>query len=92
MSWIRLRPNHSLEQSDPALKVVPSPERQRVELVLVHVEGHLEVGVRQVLLQVAPVHVWWHLVVASEEKVQRVDLVIRDRGRGRGVVRPERMC
>ena len=43
------------------------------------------------LLQVAPVHVRWHLVVAGEEEVQWVDLVIRDGCRGRGVVRPERM-
>jgi hypothetical protein len=91
MSWIRSSPERFLEQSDPALEVVPSPKRQRVKLVLVHVEGHLEVGIRQVLLQVAPVHVWWHLVVAGEEEVQWVDLVIRYGRRGRGVVCPERM-
>lgn len=81
------------EQSDSPLEVVSSPERKRVELVSVHVEGHLEVCVGQVLLEVAPVDVRRKFVVAGEEKVQRVGFVICDRRRGRGgrVVRPERM-
>jgi hypothetical protein len=39
-----------LKQSDSSFEIVSSPERQRVELVPVRVERHLEVGVRQVLL------------------------------------------
>jgi hypothetical protein len=82
----------SLEQSDATLKIVPSPEWQRVELVSVHVEGHLEVGVGQVLLEVAAVDVRRKFVVAGEEKVQRIGFVIRYRSRSHGgVIRPERM-
>jgi len=87
------RPIGVSEQSDSTLEVVSSPERKRIELVSVHVEGHLEVGVGQVLLEVAPVDVRRKFVVAGEEKVKRVGFVVRDRRRGRGgrVVRSERM-
>ena len=86
-------PGPCSEQPDAPLEVVSFPERERVELVSVHVEGHLEVGVGEVLLEVAPVNVRRKFVVAGEEEVQRIRFVIRDRCRSRGgrVVRPERM-
>ena len=46
-----------LEQSDASFEVVSPPERHGVEFVAIAVEGHLEVGIGQVLLQVAPVNI-----------------------------------
>ena len=65
-----------LEEPDPLLEIVPLPDGHPVEVVPRHVEGHLEVGVAEVLLQVAPVEVGRQLVVGGEEDVQRVHLVL----------------
>ena len=46
-----------LEQSDASFKVVSPPEWHGVEFVSIAVERHFEVGVGQVLLQVAPVNI-----------------------------------
>lgn len=73
----------SSEKLDSLLQVVPPPDGQLVELVARHAERQLEVGVREVLLQVAPVDVRRHLVVAGEEGVQRVGLVLAGEGQGR---------
>ena len=66
----------TLEEPDPLLEIVPLPDGHPVEVVPRHVEGHLEVGVAEVLLQVAPVEVGRQLVVGGEEDVQRVHLVL----------------
>ena len=66
----------TLEEPDPLLEIVPLPDGHPVELVLRHAEGHLEVCVAEVLLQVAAVEVGRQLVVGGEEDVQGVDLVL----------------
>ena len=66
----------TLEEPNSLLEIVPLPDGHPVEVVPRHVEGHLEVGVAEVLLQVAPVEVGRQLVVGGEEDVQRVHLVL----------------
>ena len=66
----------TLEEPDPLLEIVPLPNGHPVEVVSRHVEGHLEVRVAEVLLQVAPVKIGRELVVGGEDDVQRVDLVL----------------
>ncbi len=63
-----------LEQVVPPLEVAPLPVWQPVEVLPGHPEDHVELGVRQVLLQVAAVHVARKAVVGSEQQVQRVDV------------------
>ena len=56
------------------LEVAPLPVGQPVEVLPAQPEDHVEVGVAEVLLQVAPVDVARQPVVGGEEQVQRVDI------------------
>jgi len=68
-------PPPDLEKPDPSLKIVPPPQRHRVELVSGHLEDHFEVFVSEVFLHVAPVDIGRQLVVGREQQVDRVDFV-----------------
>ena len=57
----------SSKHPDSLLDVVPPPQGHKVELVPAHLEHHLEVLIVEVLLQVAPVHVRWQLIVGVEQ-------------------------
>ena len=70
----------TLEKPDPFLEIVSLPNGHPVEFVFGRVEGHLEVGVAEVLLQVAPVEVGRQLVVGGEEDVQGVFFVLAGEG------------
>ena len=56
------------------LEVAPLPVGQAVEVLPAEPEDHVEVGVAEVLLQVAAVDVAGQPVVGGEEQVQRVDV------------------
>ena len=58
------------------LEVAALPVGQPVKVLPVQPEDHVEVGVAEVLLQVAPVLVAGQPVVGGEDDVQRVDLVL----------------
>ena len=66
----------SLEKPDPLLEIVPLPNGHPVEVVFRDVEGHLEVGVAEMFLQVAPVQIGREFVVGGEEDVERIDFVL----------------
>ena len=56
------------------LEVASLPVRQAVEVLPAQPEDHVEVGVAEVLLQVAAVDVAGQAVVGGEEQMQRVDV------------------
>ena len=62
------------EQVVLPLDIAPLPVWHPGEVLPAHPEHHVKVGVAEVLLQVAPVHVAGQPVVGGEEQVQRVDV------------------
>ncbi len=68
-------------------QLIAPPSRHGVKLGPRHSERELEVDVREVLLEVAAVNVCRQPVIRSEERVQRVGLVLPREGRGRARAR-----
>ena len=56
------------------LEIASLPIRQFVEIFSAAAKHHIEVGVAQVLLQIASVHVAGQAVVSGEEQMQGVNI------------------